>query len=111
MTYFKMKKRKYASDGTYQFRIDDVKILKSRNGDDYAKLIFEVDSGATFSAFVFTEFNESNVLSSAVYDYCQTDQDNEDMDLGELFNATGQVTTKLNDKKYVEVMDIKFDES
>ena len=115
MATMKMKKRTTVPDGDHRFQIKDVQIRSSKNDTDYARLAFNLDSGASFSTNVFGyEFSEDNALASAVYDYCKEDEedteDEKDIDLDELFNARGQVTTKF-DGKHIKVLAIEFDEN
>ena len=51
-------------DGTYDAIIEDVTYHSDRNGRDYARVLFELDSGERFINNIFSTFSKKDVLAA-----------------------------------------------
>ena len=81
-------------DGTYDAIIEDVTYHSDRNGRDYARVLFELDSGERFINNIFSTFSKKDVLSAKAYDFLEGEGDESDIDLDDLFNQKCTITVK-----------------
>ena len=81
-------------DGTYGATIVDVTYHSSQDGKDYARVIFELDSGKKFINVIFSTFSKKDVLAAKAYDFLEGEGDESDIDLDDLFNQRCTITVK-----------------
>ena len=87
-------KKKGIRDGDHDATIVDVTYSSDKNGEDFARVFFDTDSGEEFNDVIFSTFNNKNVFAAKAYDFLEGEGDESDIDLDDLFNQKCTITVK-----------------
>ena len=113
MALMKITRRDEITPGRYQAMIKDVEVKVDKKGKDYARIEFHlVDLDRMFLGFLFSQFDNSNLLASKTIEHLGVLADGEDggeIDFDDLFNENCSIQIAKEDE-HLRVVDIDFDE-